>query len=300
MKKIFAIFVCMLTFVLGMYAQVELKMVQIDTTPISDVTKVNKIEMLSHEVTLNQYETVMGDKPEDLSKGSFFTGMVGDELGSLIKKNKKKKNYFQETGVHDNHPVIGVTFYDAIYFCNKLSKLNGFTPVYSVDGKSDVEAWGYTPHVGDFIKGKISQDMKANGYRLPKGIEWLYAAKGNQELVYPGSDNIDEVAWYSKNTKRTTMEVAQKKPNAFGLYDMVGNVEELIYAPKLDYNFAESNKTSKTPRDPLYTPTIGKSFKNMANGCKELWYDRNIYSSRYFGSEQREDLGFRVVRSIVE
>ena len=96
------------------------------------------------------------------------------------------------------------------------------------------------------------------------------------------------------------MEVAHNTPNAFGLYDMVGNVEELIYAPKLDYNFAESNKTSKTPRDPLYTRTIGKSFKNMANGCKELWYDRNIYSSRYFGSEQREDLGFRVVRSIVE
>ena len=95
MKKIFAIFVCMLTFVLGMYAQVELKMVQIDTTPISDVTKVNKIEMLSHEVTLNQYETVMGDKPEDLSKGSFVTGMVGNELGSLIKKTKKKKNYYQ-------------------------------------------------------------------------------------------------------------------------------------------------------------------------------------------------------------
>ncbi len=298
MKKILVIFVCMLTFVLGMYAQVELKMVQIDTTPIADVTKVNKIEMLSHEVTLNQYETVMGDKPEDLSKGSFFTGMVGDELGSLIKKNKKKKNYFQETGVHDNHPVIGVTFYDAIYFCNKLSKLNGFTPVYSVDGKSDVESWGYTPHVGDFIKGKISQDMKANGYRLPKSIEWLYAAKGNQELTYPGSDNIDEVAWYSKNTKRTTMEVAQKKPNAFGLYDMVGNVEELTYTTNLNYYIVESNKTSNTPQDALYTFVYGKSYKSMAMGCKELWYED--FQNTQEGNAQREDLGFRVVRSIVE
>lgn len=300
MKKIFAIFVCMLTFVLGMYAQVELKMVQIDTTPISDVTKVNKIEMLSHEVTLSQYEAVMGDKPEDLDKGKFLTGMVGNELGSIIKKNKKKKNYFQETGVHDNHPVIGVTFYDAIYFCNKLSKLNGFTPVYSVDGKSDVEAWGYTPHIGDFIKGNISQDMKANGYRLPKGIEWLYAAKGNQELVYPGSDNIDEVAWYSKNTKRTTMEVAQKKPNAFGLYDMVGNVEEFVYATNLDYNILEANKTSNVPQDPLYTLVVGKSYKSMANGCKELWYDVNIHNDDEAGNAQRDDLGFRIVRSITE
>lgn len=300
MKKISAIFVCILTLMLGVFAQnIELKMVQIDTSPIADVTKVNKIEMLSHEVTLNQYEAVMGAKPEDLSKGSFLTGMVGNELGSLIKKNKKKKHYFQETGVHDNHPVVGVTFYDALYFCNKLSKLNGFTPVYSVDGKSDIDSWGYTPHAGEFIKGKISQDMKANGYRLPKAIEWLYAAKGNQEFVYPGSDNIDEVAWYSKNTKRTTMEVAQKKANAFGLYDMLGNVEELTYKTNLNYDIVETNKTSNTPQDALYTIVYGNSYKSMATGCKELWYNINS-DSQEICSAQRENLGFRIVRSISE
>ena len=96
------------------------------------------------------------------------------------------------------------------------------------------------------------------------------------------------------------MEVAQKKANAFGLYDMLGNVEELTYTTNLNYDIVESNKTSNTPQDALYTIVHGKSYKTMAMGCKELWWDVNIYNDREYCNAQRENLGFRIVRSITE
>lgn len=79
---------------------------------------------------------------------------------------------------------------------------------------------------GKSIKGEITQNISANGYRLPTVEEWQYAAKGGDNYEFSGSDNIDDVAWYRNNSDDTTHPVAQKKANAYGLYDMSGNVSE--------------------------------------------------------------------------
>lgn len=308
MKKLI-IFISMLTLGLTAFAQgIELRMVQIDTSAIADVTKVNTIEMLEHEVTLSLYETVMGEKPENLKKGNF----AADMFGSLGKKLKnKKKHYYQETGIHDNHPVVGMNFYDAIYFCNKLSKLNGLKPVYAVNGQTDVDAWDYSTHLGEFIEGIITQDLRSNGYRLPTEIEWLYAAKGGEDFLYPGSDELEEVAWYSGNSERETHEIMQKKANGFGLYDMLGNVEEWTFKTLLNTFTIEENKKSKQRvgtktsdgstitganlRDPLLTYVHGKSFKTLAMGCKDILYKQDGISSC---NVQEVDRGFRIVRTV--
>ena len=66
------------------------------------------------------------------------------------------------------------------------------------------------------------------GADLPTEAQWEYAAKGGANYEYAGSDNADEVAWYSANSQVSTQPVKTKRANGYGLYDMSGNVNEWI------------------------------------------------------------------------
>ena len=167
-------------------------------------------KMSATEITQKQYEEVMGENP------SWFQ-ISNEKLDDEIREQLKNTS---------NNPVETVNWYDAIYFCNKLSKEKGRTPVYAVDGNTDVTTWNYTPHKEKSISGEITQNTKADGFRLPTVEEWQYAASGGKDYEYSGSDNLDEVGWYEDNSGDRTHPVAQKKANGYGLYDMSGNVWE--------------------------------------------------------------------------
>ena len=80
----------------------------------------------------------------------------------------------------------------------------------------------------DVFLSKINQNGKYK-YRLPTTAEWEFTARGGIMDVtskYPGSNNLDELAWYHKNSNDSTHEVGLKKPNELGLYDLAGNVME--------------------------------------------------------------------------
>ena len=126
-----------------------------------------------------------------------------------------------------DYPVEKVSWEDAIYFCNKLSARRGLTPVYAVNGETDVSKWGYIPHKKkDFLSSSVTQNTKANGYRLPTEEEFYCAKRGGEEFKYAGSDNLNQVSWNKENSGNTIHPVALKKKNGYGLYDMDGNVRE--------------------------------------------------------------------------
>ena len=201
-------------------------------------------EMLKTEVTQGFYESVMGVNP------SKFKGA--------------------------NNPVEMVSWYDAIYFCNKLSVAKGYEPVYSVNGNTDITKWNYTPHQENSIKGEITQNTSANGYRLPTVEEWQYAAKGGQDYTYAGSNEIDEVAWYRGNSNDKTHPVAQKKANGYGLYDMSGNVLEWCWDSGSYYGRS----------------CCGGGWDYYDNDCK-------VSSSDDESADRlNNSIGFRIVRSV--
>ena len=214
-----------------------------------------KINMLQTEVTQYIYEIVMGENP------SYFDRNPAE--GELQVKR----------------PVEYVSFYDAIYFCNKLSTMFGLVPVYSVDGITDVTKWNYVPHKENVLAGEIEQNLNANGYRLPTKGEWYYAAGGGEYLVYAGSNNIDEVAWYKENSNDKTHEVGKKKANGYGLYDMSGNVREWCW--------------DVYPYNSGYRYDCGGDFYSPYYRCNLLVNDDTNTNAR----SQDYGMGFRIVCS---
>lgn len=198
-------------------------------------------EMLSTEVTQGLYQWVMGENP------SWFKG--------------------------DDLPVGWVSWYDAIYFCNKLSEKMDLTPVYAVDGKTDVSKWGYTPHKRKEIEGEITQNKSADGFCLPTLDEWQYAAKGGENFKYAGSDNLDEVGWYDGNSGDKTHPVAQKKANGYGLYDMSGNVWDWVWDSDDNGHYI-----------------CGGSYFNYDNHCEVSFY--------YHEPACSGNIGFRLIRRV--
>ena len=220
-------------------------------------------EMMATEVTQGLYKAVMGENP------------------SWFRKDNNELYYYAKPKLPENtdsYPVEYVSWYDAIYFCNKLSQKCGLEPVYSVNGSTDVTKWGYTPHNGNKISGKITKNSDVNGYRLPTEEEWEYAARGGQNYKYAGSDNLKGVGWNSDNSGGMTHPVAQKAPNGYGLYDMSGNVWEWCW---------DIDKDSSS-----YRCGRGGSWYNSSGNCRVDYRDYDYADNRL------NRYGFRLARTI--
>jgi formylglycine-generating enzyme required for sulfatase activity len=138
-----------------------------------------------------------------------------------------------------------------------------------------------------------------NQYRLPSEAEWEYACLGGEKFQYCGSDDLNTVAWFgaylgpSGNSGAKTHPVAAKAPNAFGLYDMTGNVFEWV-ADSFHQNYSKSPVDGSAWEGNGYERVLrGGSWNGTPHDERAAGRERNLPVYR------DDDDGFRVARTIL-
>ncbi|MGO9466259.1 MAG: formylglycine-generating enzyme family protein [Isosphaeraceae bacterium] len=242
---------------------------------------VNSIDMKLMRIPSGSY--LMGALPEeaDASKDErpqhrvritrpFYLGVyevTQHEYRQVMGHNPSK---FQDS---DQQPVEQVSWLDAVKFCNKLSEREGRKPYYR-------------------IEGDVVSVTGGNGYRLPTEAEWEYACRAGSSTRYPFGDDVaglGDYAWYEKNSGAKTHAVGQKRPNAWGLHDMLGNVWEWC-ADGYDGNYYSSPPPADPPGAAGASHRVprGGSWSDSPWGCRPAFRNGDEPSYRSF------DLGFRV------
>ncbi|MDR3189205.1 MAG: formylglycine-generating enzyme family protein [Prevotellaceae bacterium] len=182
----------------------------------------------------------------------------------------------------DQRPMEYITWYEAVEFCNVLSGKLGLKPAYAINQTT------------------VTLNSNYNGYRLPMEAEWEYAARGCkgdggsgaatcENLLYSGSNDVNEVGWHIGNSS-TTHPVGQKKPNRLGIYDMSGNVWDWIY----DWYDAYTNAAATNPKGPesgTYRVIRGGGWDNPHSEWLRVFARYPSWSA----SNRNGAIGFRVV-----
>ncbi len=144
--------------------------------------------------------------------------------------------------------------------------------------------------VKEFIE-RLNARRDENTYRLPTEAEWEYAARAGTTGDYAG--NLDEMAWYYKNARNTTHPVGTKSPNAWGLYDMHGNVFEWVRDWLSESYYSQSpSEDPPGPGSGSYRVLRGGSWYSGEGGHRSA--SRHAYPSEY----RKNYLGFRVVAAV--
>ncbi|MDR3173359.1 MAG: SUMF1/EgtB/PvdO family nonheme iron enzyme [Treponema sp.] len=186
---------------------------------------------------------------------------------------------------NDDHPVVNVSWFDALRYCNWLSEKEGLRPAYAITGE------------------EFHWDPKAGGYRLPTEAEWEYACRAGTagpfstgERISTAQANYNGAIPYSNDNRglfrKTTTPAASLSPNPWGLYDMHGNVWEWCW----DY-YGLSGEDEEGAVNPP-GPASGAHRVNRGGGwdspAGEL---RSAARSSDFPETAGGSLGFRLARN---
>ncbi|MCI0921305.1 formylglycine-generating enzyme family protein [Sphingobacterium rhinopitheci] len=249
---------------------------EIDEKPVHKV-KIDPFWMGAYEVTWDLFESFLY---KDFEQSKQISGTVPPEVDAITRPTKPYLDMTFGMG-KDKKPALAMTQYNAIQFCK----------------------WLYT-RTGVF-------------YRLPTEAEWEYAARAGSNTEYffgDDSDKLTDYAWYSANSDGQTQQVGLKKPNAFGIYDIYGNVAEWTYdqySPDFYKQFEGKVATNPIaePTD-LYANVVrGGGFNSEPNALRSasrdasdpVWkqIDPQMPKSNWWFPEA-PFIGFRLVRPLVQ
>ncbi|WGV99404.1 SUMF1/EgtB/PvdO family nonheme iron enzyme [Vibrio sp. YMD68] len=141
-------------------------------------------------------------------------------------------------------------------------------------------------------------ELTGENYRLPTEAEWEFAAQGgikSQGYIYSGSNNVDDVAWYSENSNNRAHPVGQKMPNELGIYDMTGNVGEFV-SDAFDDTFYRFGPTDN-PHNAEHT-SLHLAHKSVRGGSFAYDADQSENYRRDFASQSiiMSDMGLRLAK----
>ncbi|MDH5656590.1 MAG: formylglycine-generating enzyme family protein [Spirochaetia bacterium] len=238
-----------------------------------------KSEKPVHRVTVSDF--YLGKR--ELTRGEFRTFVSETGYKTTAEKKSDVNTWQSCMGMKqmDSHPVICVSWYDAIEYCNWRSKKEGLTAVYGINGEN------------------VNANWQADGYRLPTEAEWEYAARsGGKKEKYSGTSDegsLGEYAWYNANSNDGTHPVGEKKANALGLYDMSGNVVEWVwdwYGEKYYKKIKKANPIDPVgPNSGLLRVFRGASWGSAPRGA------RSSYRFGFSPDIRISDVGFLLSRS---
>jgi formylglycine-generating enzyme required for sulfatase activity len=164
----------------------------------------------------------------------------------------------------DRFPVEQVGWDEALVFCQRLTAAKRAA--------------------GKLTEGQI--------YTLPTEAQWEYACRAGSAGAFAGTGKMDDMGWYSENSGRTTHPVGKKQPNAWGLYDMHGNVSEWCadwYGGDYDGVKVTDPTGAETGSSRVFR---GGSWLNPAGNCRAAYRSNGMPANR-----RSNTLGFRVALS---
>jgi len=222
--------------------------------------------MKETEVTQGEWQSLMGNNPSQKSPGCATC------------------------------PVETVLWWDTLAYCNALSAAQGLQSCYGL-------ACSGTPGTSGYACSNVTfAGPGCTGYRLPTEAEWEYAARaGTTGGTYNGTSTVtgcepntvvDPIAWFCPNSSGTTRPAKGKMANAWGLYDMLGNVWEWCW-DQWDQSTAYSTAGVTDPLGGTGSFRIhrGGRYNGYASSTRAACRASSAPDYRYY------DLGFRPVRS---
>ncbi|MFO0957205.1 MAG: family 16 glycoside hydrolase [Isosphaeraceae bacterium] len=230
----------------------------------------------------------MGAPPSDRAAGAaekprhkvkitraFYLGETEVTRAQYRKLRDKDPSKFRDD---DNLPVEQVTWFEAASYCNALSVRDKLEPYYLIEGNRVT------------TQGRLSE-----GYRLPTEAEWEYACLAGSVMPYSfgaRAADLGDYAWFNGNSGERTHPVAGKKPNAWGLFDMHGNVWEWV-GDRFDANYYAQSPAS----DPAGPVRPGNHLFRGGSWMRDAGLARATARYEMSPDFRGTDIGFRVARN---